>query len=497
MARIFLSYRRDDSAGYTGRIFDHLSNRFGASRVFMDVEGIDFGENFAKAIEASIAQCDTVVAVIGRQWAGSADISAGRRIDDPADYVRQEIAATLRLGVELVPVLVGGAKFPSKQELPPDLVDMSFRNALQIDDSAFLVGVDRLIAVLERTTALSAERKRLAVSGRKKPGDSNWGKNLRRLLLFYVPAHPATWILHVLFYVVLFFVIVLCLVAAFEPALGIGAGLAMVGMYIGILALLRAIATIIEPDQTTSQIRRWFLLYKPSRASIALVHALFFLMIAGSIFPAFLLIVGHAGPVSFLVIWIIATFLVREVAAARDPLRKKDAESNWFFRMMYLWRPRRAGTWIPRILFYLSGLGLLILLPRAFAAEDGTLNLPSILGNRSVLATASFYLALAMSARGWAKSKEVLRYQAGAGRLRGKIWRMLMLYRPSQNVELVPQLLFWFSLALLVGLLTRRGLTLSLLGGAGTNWVHLSILAALLALSAQQWAKLYEQRSQP
>lgn len=204
MARIFLSYRRDDSAGYTGRIFDHLGNRFGASRVFMDVEGIDIGENFAKAIEASIAQCNTVVAVIGRQWAGSADTSAGRRIDDPADYVRQEIAAAIRLGVELVPVLVGGAKFPSKQELPPELVDMSFRNALQIDDSAFLVGVDRLIAVLERTTALSAERKRLAVSGRKKeesPGHFNWGKNLRRLLLFYVPVHPATWILHVLFYV--------------------------------------------------------------------------------------------------------------------------------------------------------------------------------------------------------------------------------------------------------------------------------------------------------
>jgi len=88
MARIFLSYRREDSAGHTGRIFDHLSRSFGYGRVFMDVEGIEAGENFAKAIEEAIAGCDTVVAVIGKRWAGEAADSFGKqRIDDPGDFV--------------------------------------------------------------------------------------------------------------------------------------------------------------------------------------------------------------------------------------------------------------------------------------------------------------------------------------------------------------------------------------------------------------------------
>jgi hypothetical protein len=118
MARIFLSYRREDSAGHAGRIFDHLNGGFGYGRVFMDVEGIEAGENFAKAIEEAIAGCDTVVAVIGKRWAGEADSFGNRRIDDPEDYVRQEIETALRLGVELVPVVVGGADFPHKQDLP-------------------------------------------------------------------------------------------------------------------------------------------------------------------------------------------------------------------------------------------------------------------------------------------------------------------------------------------------------------------------------------------
>lgn len=76
IARIFLCYRRDDSAGHSGRIFDHLTSRLGAGRVFMDVEGIEAGENFAKVIEASIGSSDTVVVVIGRQWAEINDTGA-------------------------------------------------------------------------------------------------------------------------------------------------------------------------------------------------------------------------------------------------------------------------------------------------------------------------------------------------------------------------------------------------------------------------------------
>ena len=94
MPGVFISYRREDS-GYVGRLFDVLSARFGRSNIFMDIDTIEGGEDFAAVIEEKIKECDALVAVIGKGWLTSTGQNGGRRLDDARDYVRLEIAKAL------------------------------------------------------------------------------------------------------------------------------------------------------------------------------------------------------------------------------------------------------------------------------------------------------------------------------------------------------------------------------------------------------------------
>ena len=93
--QIFISYRRDDSGYAAGRLFDRLSQRFGRDRLFMDIDTIGLGVDFAHSIDEAIAGCDVVLAVIGRDWLTAADAQGRRRLDDPQDFVRQELVAAL------------------------------------------------------------------------------------------------------------------------------------------------------------------------------------------------------------------------------------------------------------------------------------------------------------------------------------------------------------------------------------------------------------------
>ena len=55
MSGVFISYRRDDTAGHTGRLYDHLKRAFGADGVFMDFDNIGRGDTFAETLTASCA----------------------------------------------------------------------------------------------------------------------------------------------------------------------------------------------------------------------------------------------------------------------------------------------------------------------------------------------------------------------------------------------------------------------------------------------------------
>ncbi len=166
MSTIFISYRRDDSAPYAGRLYDRLSAHFGAGEVFMDIDHIEPGEDFVEVIERKVGACETAVVLIGKRWLAAADASGARRLDDPADFVRLEVAAALQRGARVVPVLVGGASMPGPADLPEPLAALARRNAVELSDSRFHRDVDRLIAALARP-ATRAEGGAAAPSGER------------------------------------------------------------------------------------------------------------------------------------------------------------------------------------------------------------------------------------------------------------------------------------------------------------------------------------------
>jgi hypothetical protein len=154
---IFLSYRRGDTAGHAGRLFDRLAHRFGNDQVFMDVDTIRPGEDFAKAVVASVNACRVLVALIGDDWV-SASEEQGRRLDNPADFVRLEIAAAIARGIPIIPVLVEGAALPRAEELPEDLRPLLRYQAFEIRDTRFDAEAQDLIRTIEVHIQSSAVR---------------------------------------------------------------------------------------------------------------------------------------------------------------------------------------------------------------------------------------------------------------------------------------------------------------------------------------------------
>src|SRR5262249_5350919 len=142
---IFICYRRDDDQGFSGRLFDHLVAAFSRERVFMDVDSIDPGLDFAQVLQEEVARCDVFLAVIGRDWATATDKTGRRRLDSPTDYVRIEIEAALNQGKRVIPVLVSGASPPEPEELPDSLKPLPGRQAVQLTHERFAVDTTALI----------------------------------------------------------------------------------------------------------------------------------------------------------------------------------------------------------------------------------------------------------------------------------------------------------------------------------------------------------------
>src|SRR5215472_5327650 len=124
---IFVSYRRQDSSHLAGRLYDRLADRFGEDQVFIDVDTIEPGVDFAEEIFRAVAACTVLLAVIGPGWLTAADEGGGRRLDDPDDIVRLEIEAALARGVRVIPILVEGAVMPRRQDLPDSLGGLARR----------------------------------------------------------------------------------------------------------------------------------------------------------------------------------------------------------------------------------------------------------------------------------------------------------------------------------------------------------------------------------
>jgi hypothetical protein len=133
---IAISYRREDSLPIAGRLYDRLQSEFGKGNVFMDFDSIPYGVDFRDHIKQMIDQSKVLVAIIGPNWMGKRKHRA-RRIDDPADFVRLEIAYALERKLPIIPILVSNTQMPRSEELPQDIQALAFRNGLSLD-----VGID-------------------------------------------------------------------------------------------------------------------------------------------------------------------------------------------------------------------------------------------------------------------------------------------------------------------------------------------------------------------
>ena len=143
-----MSYRRSDS-GHAGRLYDALASRFGPDNVFMDIDAIDPGVDFAEVINRAVTACEVVIALIGREWVTATDAKGRRRLESPDDFVRLELESALARDIVVIPTCVQGAQIPSAQELPPSLALLARRQGIELRDVGWHDDVERLIRRLE------------------------------------------------------------------------------------------------------------------------------------------------------------------------------------------------------------------------------------------------------------------------------------------------------------------------------------------------------------
>lgn len=162
---IFISYRRDDSAGTTGRIYDRILRAFPREKVFMDVDAAMHGLDFVRVLNEKIAASDLVAVVIGPNWLTAIDATGRRRIDNPQDFVRIEVGAALRREIPVIPVLIDGATMPGEADLPPDLEALARRHAVELRNTRFADDADTLVDVLTQRLGATQERRWLGQVG--------------------------------------------------------------------------------------------------------------------------------------------------------------------------------------------------------------------------------------------------------------------------------------------------------------------------------------------
>ncbi|MGI9384749.1 MAG: toll/interleukin-1 receptor domain-containing protein [Methyloligellaceae bacterium] len=149
--KVFISYRRDDSPGSAGRLYDRLAQSLPTKNLFMDVDAMVPGVDFVQEINRAVLGCDVLLAIIGRGWLSAEDKDGQRRLDNPGDFVRIEVATALENDIRVVPVLVDGAVMPPSDELPDVLQPLARRHAVELSHMRFAADTERLARALARS----------------------------------------------------------------------------------------------------------------------------------------------------------------------------------------------------------------------------------------------------------------------------------------------------------------------------------------------------------
>jgi hypothetical protein len=193
MSGIFISYRREDNAPYAGRIYDRLCAHFGSDQVFMDVDDIPPGADFAAHIGAKVGSCDAMIVVIDKTWLTARDAKGQLRLSDPNDFLGTEVALAVQRNVLVIPVLVGGAEMPKVEELRADLKPMAQRNALTLNDHDFNRDVDQLIAGLEKVPGIWQRFGNVSDDRRAELRKKLWRRLIWKVPLIFLLVSFAVW----------------------------------------------------------------------------------------------------------------------------------------------------------------------------------------------------------------------------------------------------------------------------------------------------------------
>jgi len=180
---VFICYRRDDSAGHALHLFYYLREHVRGERVFLDT-GIEAGDEFAQKIERELASCEIFIALIGKRWL-TMQGDAGRRLDDPGDFVRMEIAAALGRGITVVPVLVDGAHMPLGKDLPEDISGLLAHQGIELSNQRWEYDAGRLVRRIRQVLAEQREAARIKKAASVVPTTmlTKGGRRVRRAAL--------------------------------------------------------------------------------------------------------------------------------------------------------------------------------------------------------------------------------------------------------------------------------------------------------------------------
>lgn len=150
MSAIFVSYRRGDSEGQARALYIQLAAMVGKDSVFMDVDSISLRRDFRQVLQERLESCDLMLALIGPSWMDAKDAAGNRRLENPTDLVRQEIAAALKRNIPVTPVLLQGVQMPALERLPEDIKDLAYRNGFELGHSTWESDVKEMVKRLAR-----------------------------------------------------------------------------------------------------------------------------------------------------------------------------------------------------------------------------------------------------------------------------------------------------------------------------------------------------------
>jgi formylglycine-generating enzyme required for sulfatase activity len=158
MTTVFISYRRENTAGEARALFNDLASRLGEGSVFMDVDSIALGRDFRSVLQETTASCDVMLVLIGRNWADAKDEGGRVRLGNPADYVRLEIESALKRDIAVTPVLVQGAHMPAAEDLPAEIRNLAYRNGFELSHNRWESDVGEMVRRLDLQSRVSGHQ---------------------------------------------------------------------------------------------------------------------------------------------------------------------------------------------------------------------------------------------------------------------------------------------------------------------------------------------------